>query len=969
VDAHNEYYYDIATGTVTMALATFSEIAASYKFANPWQGEIDTSWYDAEKTSFEIYNGDQLAGLSAIVGDMAEGIKQDSFKGKTITLLADIDLADVEGDKKIFYPIGYNSDDGSYVKTGDKAVSTGFYTFQGTFDGNGHTIANFYQNTWEMKGDHNWYAPEDQHYRDGMGLFGKVYGGTVKNLTIANFSSDGEIATTGCVAAYADCGATFENITIKYCNPRVYNIGNGGIVGAVGWYTKEVINTPVTFRNITVDNTNKISALWGSWDVSCGGIVGQYYPTSGQSSADYPVNAGITFENCHVAAQIDVYNDVCANYQYYAYRYAGILMGSVRENVTIDGHEYPKMDGITATDCTVHFGDWNDYYYCELVANTLASYTHDHQMSRLTQVSSVNVENMKYVDLEGVEYDIPTSGRVNYVVVRDKNDDGSWKHGDGHEYAVCYHFVDGVQHFHDKADADNSEIYETVDGVEVLKEDKQCIYREFNNLVTGYGWGVTSKGVNDMDGVIILDGKGSIDKFKPLVGHGTTFESGTSVSISKLFNDLDDLGELLGIKSKSVQVFVSPVNDTDDVRGTYVANTKNWKYGHVTFSGVGMVNITISDYFYCNPFTITVEITEPNLIKNGSFGGVDIFNYWNLYSGLNPFADISENAHSGKYAGTFTRSNTGQAGIKQIIELKDALPSLVVDDKEATNHNTLKEATKFTVSAWTHSEIYKNRRINLIAVLAGGTILPEGTKIYEDNQLVTLSAPKTYEKMTQVTLAIDTGTNSEGWREQTIEAIVPAGTLRLVVNIYIPYFNEAPAEPEVICVDDVFCGIKYEDGTLGANLFKDPDFETVVLKTEGWTQMTNATIELQQDDQRNGILKLTDESVSKGAIATYHVDVQANTKYTLSLRYKAEADNPNIPTIHIREYINGEAADADDDFKISLKEKGEWIEITRDYTTSADCTALDIFPYFGQTAQGTAYFDDFSLTLVRGMQE
>ena len=85
---------------------------------------------------------------------------------------------------------------------------------------------------------------------------------------------------------------------------------------------------------------------------------------------------------------MDVYNDVCANYQYYAYRYSGMMIGSVRKNVTIEGHVYPDMTGITAENCTVHFGTWNDYYYCELVANSLASYTHDHQFSRLDQIQN-----------------------------------------------------------------------------------------------------------------------------------------------------------------------------------------------------------------------------------------------------------------------------------------------------------------------------------------------------------------------------------------------------------------------------------------------------------------------------------------------------------------------------------------------------------------------------------------------------
>jgi hypothetical protein len=63
-----------------------------------------------------------------------------------------------------------------------------------------------------------------------MGLFGRIYGGSVVNLNIDGFKSDGEYTTTGVIAAYAD-GATFENISIFNCNPRVYNIGNGGIVG------------------------------------------------------------------------------------------------------------------------------------------------------------------------------------------------------------------------------------------------------------------------------------------------------------------------------------------------------------------------------------------------------------------------------------------------------------------------------------------------------------------------------------------------------------------------------------------------------------------------------------------------------------------------------------------------------------------------------------------------------------------
>ena len=683
LDAHNEFYYDPVTGEVWVAMATFSEVAILAETDSAWKGNFDYSWYDASKTELTIANADQLAAFGAIVGGMAEGIEQDSFSGKTVKLIADINLGDDEKNNNpdiIFYPIGYYSSDKKYEKTG-VAVTTGFYTFCGTFDGNGNTIANFYQNTWEMKGDNEYYAASEQRFRDGMGLFGRLYKATVKNLTVKNFSSDGEYTTTGTIAAYAE-GTTFENIAIFECNPRVYNIGNGGIVGCVGWYAKEA-GLKTTFKNITVDNSNKISALWGSWDVACGGIVGQYYPTSGQSSAGKPANGGMHFENCHVAAQIDVYNDVCANYQYYAYRYAGILIGSVRENVTIDGHSYPKMDDITAKDCTVHFGDWNDYYYCELVANSLASYTHDHQMSRLTQIEKINVDTMKYLPLGAEDVDknwveIPTSGRVNYVVVKAKDTNGMWSHGDGHNYAECYHFVNGAQHFHDKADADNPEIYETVNGVNVLKEDKQLVYREFNNLVTGYGWGVTSKGVGDLKGVTILDREvaDSVDKFKP-VEDVSNFTTGATVTIGDLFKVDDDSVE---IKAQALQVTVSPVGNESTVGGTFTANTGDWTKGTLTFTGVGKAKVTITDYYFCNLATIEVTVVErepaekfafvfPNtdkyLYRVGNEGAVSLgtlFKYNSAFDIVGAISVTIEEVDSTSVSGTYSGQQTWTDG-------------------------------------------------------------------------------------------------------------------------------------------------------------------------------------------------------------------------------------------------------------------------------------------------------------------
>ena len=588
LDAHNEFFYDPATGNVVLAMASFSEVAMVANEENAWNGVLDYEWYDADATELTIANADQLAAFGAIVGGMkkvtgrvenkytySEERIQDSFSDKTVKLIADINIGDTVSDNDlVFYPIGYWNNEGTYerkpVEERETAVDSGLYTFNGTFDGNGHTISNFYHNTWEMKGDHNWYDPvKEQYYRDGMGLFGRVYKGTIKNLTVKNFKSDGEIATTGVIAAYAD-GATFENITIFDCNPRVYNIGNGGIVGCVGWYAKEE-GLKTTFKNITVDNSNKISALWGSYDVACGGIVGQYYPTSGQTSAGTPANGGISFENCHIAAQMDVYNDVCGNYQYYAYRYAGMLIGSVRENETIDGHVYPKMDGITASGCTVHFGTWNDYYYCEFEKNGHPSYS--------------GPDDYKFSRMEHSDYNF-TDSNGNGLIDTDAE----------RESMVCNHTHSDV-------------------------EDNRGIYLPFNNLVTGYGWGVTTKVVGELEGVTILDREvaDSVDKFVAVSSEKHSVTAGTEYTVGKFFAEKED--NTLAIQTDKVHVFVSPVDKDNVVYVEYSADEKNWADGKLKFFGTGEAIVTITDYYFCNPCTITITVEESgNIYRVGNVG-------------------------------------------------------------------------------------------------------------------------------------------------------------------------------------------------------------------------------------------------------------------------------------------------------------------------------------------------------------
>ena len=608
VNDHNEFYYDPATGDVTMALATFSEITALSADDKAWEGNFDYSWYtnavaaaDGEAvTEFVIANADQLAGFSAIVGGM-NGKTRDSFEGKTVKLIADINLGDAEEKNNpdlIFYPIGYSNNKGSYTRTTD-SVTSSVSSFEGIFDGNGHTIANFYQNTWEMFGDYNdGYSAGSNYYKDAMGLFGYVVGtrdtdgnptgGIIKNLTVENFSSDGEFTPTGVIAAYA-VNSTFENIAITNCNPRVYNTGNGGIVG-IGGNSDDPDTYKLTFTNITIDNTNKISALWGSWDVACGGLVGMF---RGAGHVD--------MTNCHVAAQMDVYNDVCGNYQYYWYRYSGMMVGTNKNMITDeDGYTVPETSKFHAEGCTVHFGSWNNYWYCELVANSLASYTHDHQFSRLEQISS----------LDEIKSGDTWTKTGNFLLIS-----GDTK--------TCYHIVknaDGTlrQHSHDDYNNDGTPDFETVNGESIPVENNRIVYLPFNQLFTGYGWGVKHIPVYNgenyaFEGITILDREiaDSVVKFEKAETAPGAYFSGVTVKIGDLFTDA---GAGVAIKPGNIQVFVSPVDDESTVSAKFEPaqptedGSVTWTEGTLTFSGVGEATITITDYYFCIPTTITVEI-------------------------------------------------------------------------------------------------------------------------------------------------------------------------------------------------------------------------------------------------------------------------------------------------------------------------------------------------------------------------
>ncbi|MBR2466757.1 MAG: hypothetical protein IKB38_07520 [Clostridia bacterium] len=611
--AHNNYEYDPATGDVVLYLKSFSEVALVADTENAWQGTVASAFAGGKGTEDEPYliaNADQLVYFGDLISN-----ENETYGNKYYKLLADINLGGEENANKgnIFYPIGYTAVGGELAALGlddapeflyfeeDPDYARGvvsaaseeaakWYTyggsFKGVFDGNGNRIRNIYQNTWLMKGNYS-----GNYWNAAMGIFGYVNGGTVKNLTVDNFSSDGEFTPTGVIAAYAT-NSTFENIAIINCNPRVYNTGNGGIVG-IGGNSDDPDSYKLTFTNITIDNTNKISALWGSWDVACGGLVGMFR------------GAGhVYMTNCHVGAQIDVYNDVCGNYQYYWYRYSGMMIGTNKNMITdANGYTVPETDKFHAEDCTVHFGDWNDYYYCELVANSLASYTHDHQFSRLEQIQSVS-------EIQDANGNWNRTG--NFILMNGKTPTDT-----------CYHIVknaEGALVQHNHADAGE----EVVGGNTVLKENNQRVYLPFNQLFTGYGWGVKHIPVYNgedyaFEGITILDRTeaDSEDKFEAII-NGKGFETETTLTLGEIFRALD--GKQINLQT--LKVFVSPVGEGSTVSAVYTPNAEDWTLGTLTFSGIGAAKITITDYTYCKEAVTSVTIfdhpAKDKFVANGN---------------------------------------------------------------------------------------------------------------------------------------------------------------------------------------------------------------------------------------------------------------------------------------------------------------------------------------------------------------
>ena len=154
--------------------------------------------------------------------------KGDSFAGKTVKLMADIDMSG-----KSWVPVGQPEQFG-----GAKAQ------FNGTFDGNNKTVSNL-----------SIPAREGMPGNYATGFFGWL-DGTVKNLTISTATVTGS-HYVGTIVGYLQSGlidqCTVENVTINaphysddLCGDKV-----GGVVGFLGTNATQIKDCTVTNSTIT----------------------------------------------------------------------------------------------------------------------------------------------------------------------------------------------------------------------------------------------------------------------------------------------------------------------------------------------------------------------------------------------------------------------------------------------------------------------------------------------------------------------------------------------------------------------------------------------------------------------------------------------------------------------------------------------------------------------------------------------
>ena len=210
-----------------------------------WDGFVDTSWYEAGKKTLHIADEADLAGLAAIVNGTAA--VKDDFSGKTVILDNDLNLNNQE-----WTPVGV----AAVIVNNDNAVfrAADSKGFAGTFDGGGHAVSNL-----KISGE-----------KSGVGLFGFISGGAVKNLTVRGSVAGGYF----CGGLAGVCGGEISDVNNE---ADVYGTGNyiGGICGEASGKIAltRCENTGSVSNTSNTRSSGYIAGILGRADTYCSGSI------------------------------------------------------------------------------------------------------------------------------------------------------------------------------------------------------------------------------------------------------------------------------------------------------------------------------------------------------------------------------------------------------------------------------------------------------------------------------------------------------------------------------------------------------------------------------------------------------------------------------------------------------------------------------------------------------------------------
>ena len=256
-----------------------------------WDGKAKNApAYDAETNTYKVGRASELAWIADYVN------AGNTLEGATVELVGPIDL-----NCEPWTPIGYG------------------VSFNGTFNGNGWTIANL---CYRGKEAGDWC----------VGLFGCIDGATIKNVSLYNIDIYVDGGCFGALVGVSDNAITIDNVTVE----GLVKI-EGRVDAADSFYIGTILGTAeggdgnddVTISNISINVADGSYIKGGQY---VGGVVGR--------------TLGETFMT-NIKSNLDVYSKKA---------FVGGVIGSIQhnsviENCVADGNVYRlSADGLSANN-------------------------------------------------------------------------------------------------------------------------------------------------------------------------------------------------------------------------------------------------------------------------------------------------------------------------------------------------------------------------------------------------------------------------------------------------------------------------------------------------------------------------------------------------------------------------------------------------------------------------------------------